>query len=63
MQVGQQVDVHTTYTGAWSSGFEVAEVVPGGYLLRRQSDGSLLPVVVDAIDVRANSPLRMNAWY
>ncbi len=63
MQVGQQVDVHTTFTDAWSSGFEVAEVVPGGYLLRRRSDGALLPVVVDEIDVRLNAPLRMGARY
>ncbi len=52
MEVGQQVEVHTTYTGAWASGFEIADVVTGGYLLRRQSDHSLLPVVIPEKDLR-----------
>ena len=58
MRTGQQVELHTTFTDAWSSGFEVAEVVPGGYLVRRRSDGSLLPVVVTETDLRKDA----SAW-
>lgn len=52
MKIGQQVEVHTNYTGAWATGFEVAKVVTEGYLVRRRSDGSLLPVVIPEDDLR-----------
>lgn len=53
MEIGQQVEVHTHYTGTWATGFEVADVVAEGYLVRRRSDGSLLPVVISEVDLRA----------
>lgn len=52
MRIGQQVEVHTHYTGAWATGFEVADVVTEGYVVRRRSDGSLLPVVIPEVDLR-----------
>jgi hypothetical protein len=55
VDVGDQVEVHTTFDDSWSSGFEIAEVIPEGYRLRRQSDGSLLPGYTSESDVR---PLR-----
>ena len=52
MRVGQLVEVHTKYNDTWSSGFEVAGVVPGGYRLMRTSDRSMLPNVTGETDVR-----------
>ena len=49
---GDPVEVHVAYNDAWSSGFEVAAVVEGGYQLRRQADHSLLPGPTGPDDVR-----------
>ena len=57
VQIGQQVQVHVRYTDSWATGFEVADVVPGGCRLRRKSDGSVLPVLIAADDLR---PLSAN---
>lgn len=45
----------------WSRGFEVVEVVDGGYRLRRLSDGALMPVTFAADDVR--SERRRGTWW
>lgn len=52
LQVGEAVEVHTTFNDAWVGGFEVAEVVEGGYRVRRLSDGSLLPNLTGEADLR-----------
>ena len=36
------MDVRNRYQGTWVRGFEVAEVSPDGYRIRRMSDGSTL---------------------
>ena len=59
MDVGEEVEVRTRYTGTWSTGFRVVEVVPHGYVVRRRSDGGLLPAVIPAPDVRAASHRRI----
>jgi hypothetical protein len=38
--------------GSWAGGFEVVSVDRSGYLLRRLSDGSLLPTPIGASQVR-----------
>ena len=53
LQVGDQVEVHTKYNDSWVGGFEIAEVLDGGYRVRRTSDGSLLPNLTGEDDVRA----------
>ncbi len=58
MDVGQEVEVRTHYTGSWSPGFKVVEVVSEGYIVRRGSDGGLLPAVMPVADVRAVAPER-----
>lgn len=58
MDIGQKVEVRTHYNGSWSSGFKVVEVVSKGYIVRRGSDGGLLPAVMPAADVRAAAPDR-----
>lgn len=52
MQVGARVEVHTRFTDTWASGFEIAEVVPDGYRLRRMSDGAMLPEPTSEADLR-----------
>jgi hypothetical protein len=46
------VEVRSSYVGDWSSGFEIAEATRDGFLVRRQSDGALLPGVFPPDDVR-----------
>jgi hypothetical protein len=55
LQVGEQVEVHTKFNDSWVGGFEVAEVVEGGYRVRRTSDGSLLPNLTSEEDLRPAS--------
>jgi hypothetical protein len=55
MDVGEEVEVRTHYTGSWSAGFSVVEIVPHGYVIRRRSDGGILPAVIPAAEVRASS--------
>jgi hypothetical protein len=55
LQVGEQVEVHTKFNDNWVPGFEIAEVVVGGYRVRRTSDGSLLPNLTGEDDLRPAS--------
>jgi hypothetical protein len=52
VDVGCDVDVRTRYVGSWSNGFEVAEHVHQGCLIRRHSDGSVLPDVFRWSEIR-----------
>ena len=52
MNAGDSVEVHISYNDSWSTGFEVAAVVAGGYQIRRLSDGFLLPTPTGPDDVR-----------
>jgi len=57
LPVGEQVDVWCRSYRSWVAGFEIAEVTPDGYVIRRLSDGSILPVVFPADEVAlASSP-------
>jgi hypothetical protein len=54
---GTPVEVRSTFSQQWVSGFEVAESVeePGhGYRIRRRSDRSVLPIVFAPDDVRVD---------
>jgi hypothetical protein len=48
---GTRVRVRNTL-GSWAGGFEVVSVDRAGYLLRRVSDGALLPMPIGATEVR-----------
>lgn len=50
---GTEVEVLTRYERRWSSGFEIAAVDAGRFLVRRHSDGALLPASFAANEVRA----------
>lgn len=52
MQVGEKVEVHSRFTDSWAQGFVIEDVVGEGYRLRRLSDGSLLPGITGASDLR-----------
>ena len=48
---GTPVRVRNTL-GSWAGGFEVVSVDRAGYLLRRVSDGALLPRPIGASEVK-----------
>jgi len=52
ISAGTPVEVHSTYTRRWTSGFEVVSVGEDGVRLRRVSDRSILPVAFRQGDVR-----------
>lgn len=43
VRVGDPVELYSAFTGSWVGGFEVAEEADGGFVVRRVSDGHLLP--------------------
>jgi hypothetical protein len=55
LEIGSDVAVRSTYDGAWSRGFQVAEVVDQAgfpcYWIRRRSDNTVLSALVPANDV------------
>jgi hypothetical protein len=62
---GTHVEVRTRYEQRWSRGFEVAEIVQAAdreqFRVRRRSDGSQLPVLFDANDLREER--RRSTWW
>ena len=52
LNIGARVEVSTHFTGHWSEGFEVVAMHPLGCRVRRLSDGTVLPVEIDYVDVR-----------
>ena len=58
----QAVEVRCRFGDRWVDGFEVADVIDDGdafrYRLRRKSDGTVLPTLFDARNVRRASPPR-----
>lgn len=45
LEPGMEVEVRSTFDHSWKRGFVVESAVEGqGYLLRRRSDGAVLPV-------------------
>ena len=52
LEVGAAVDVRSRFVGTWSPGFEIAERADDGYLIRRSSDGAVLPDVLAIEEVR-----------
>ena len=52
LAVGDRVEVRVAFSGSWAGGFDVAAVVDGGFVIRRRSDGFLLPEPTSPSDVR-----------
>ena len=61
LRPGTAVEVRSRFDGSWSTGFEVADVEEGGYIIRRLSDDSLLPVPLPLDDVRRER--RRETWW
>ena len=53
---GVSVEVFSRFSRRWVAGFEIAATGTTGYRVRRFSDRSVLPVEVEANDVRAAHP-------
>jgi hypothetical protein len=49
---GAPVEVRTRFDGRWSRGFEIAAIERDLVLLRRRSDGAVLPRSFQPADVR-----------
>ena len=61
LDVGAHVEVRGDFDGSWSTGFAVeAHTDDGRYLLRRRSDGQVLPTDFSPDDVRRE---RNNMWW
>lgn len=58
---GVRVEVRNAFDRRWVKGFEIAEVIDDRYVLRRMSDGSVLPADFSADDVR--SERRQGLWW
>ena len=59
---GTRVEVRTSFDRSWARGFEVAEADNAtAYQVRRLSDGSVLPKVIAADDVRRER--RSSMWW
>jgi hypothetical protein len=50
--IGTHVEVRNLYLHEWSRGFQVAGIVGDAYLIRRVSDGSILPRSFAPGDIR-----------
>jgi hypothetical protein len=62
MKPGTHVEVRNNFNQQWSRGFEVAELLPGDrVLIRRRSDGAVLPAEFDVDDVREERRRKM--WW
>lgn len=56
MKPGDRVEVRTRYDGSWARGFTVAAVAAQGrYVVRRDSDGRVLPAEFEPGDLRAKA--------
>jgi hypothetical protein len=54
LDVGAEVEVRNRFVGKWCHGFEVADHVDGGYVIRRVSDRAVLPAVITYDEVRSD---------
>ena len=63
---GVRVQIRNRFDGAWASGYEVFAAQPGGgYLVRRTSDHSVLPITFAEAEMRLDPvplPAVPNPW-
>jgi hypothetical protein len=63
LEPGTIVEIRNRFELRWVRGFEVVEAYGEGYRVRRLSDGSVLPVVFSADDVRPEREKRRGQWW
>lgn len=51
LRPGCRVEVRTRFDGSWARGFEIDSVKVGGVVIRRVSDGSVIPGFFPAEDL------------
>ncbi len=61
--VGTRVEVRSRFDGHWVRGFELVDIDDGGYLVRRISDGSTLPVRFGGEEIRPERHRAGMWWY
>lgn len=54
--VGTHVEVRDRYQRDWSEGYEVVDIAPEGYRLRRRADGRIMPSIFPFDAVRRHRP-------
>jgi hypothetical protein len=59
---GGRVEVRRRFDSEWAHGFEVAEVNDQGVVVRRLSDGEVLPATFSPDDIRPEKR-RNNMWW
>lgn len=57
---GTKVEVRRRYDNRWAQGFEVAAVDGDGYLVRRRSDGTVIPTPFSRAYLRRE---RQSDWW
>ena len=62
LRPGTRVEVRKRFDATWARGFEVADAVEDGYVIRRLSDGHVLPAAFALDDVRRERKKGM-WWY
>jgi hypothetical protein len=62
LRPGTKVEVRKRFDASWARGFEVADAVEDGYVIRRLSDGHVLPTPFALDDVRRERKKGM-WWY
>ncbi|MHB8262420.1 MAG: hypothetical protein ACYDGY_01540 [Acidimicrobiales bacterium] len=63
LAVDAHVEVRDRYQGTWARGFAVAEQLENGYVVRRISDGAILPGVFTEEEVRPSKRRQGMWWY
>jgi hypothetical protein len=58
---GRRVEVRNRYDERWTRGFEVVEIMDDQYVLRRLSDGAVLPTTFGPDEVRKER--RPGLWW
>lgn len=61
LEVGDRVEVRRRFDAGWARGFQLVEVTPSGYRVRRRSDGAVLPVAFPFDEVRKER--RRGMWW
>lgn len=62
LEPGTKVEVRTGFDRSWVSGFVVEEAAENGYLVRRRTDGRVLPQPISVDDIRREKKNSM-WWY
>ena len=66
VQSGTRVEVRSRFDQRWARGFEVVESIAEpspGYLIRRRSDNSILPLVFAPEEVREERRRGNDMWW